>query len=575
MATAVDSCPMTDRLADGASAGTAARLAPLVVAYLVYLPLAVVVTLLSRHQLNVDGVAYLRIARYYAEGRFDLAVTGYWAPLMSWVLVPFHWAGVDLVLVGHLVNVAAGAVFILAVHRLSRGLGLHGPVDLVLPLAAGLLVVNWLGRGLTPDALLASVLTLYFARNYAMTRSWRTRDAALAGGLAGLAYMVKYYALPFFLLHHLLVSAGLGRCDVAGRPSLARVRCWLTGTVVCLLIAGPWIVVLSCKYGRPTFATTGAYAHSLAGPQTPVDGYWPHYLLGSPRPRRVSVWENPDEIVHPWPRWSPFKNVSGMGYQCRLFLRNVQEISQCLLAYDGLGFLYFVVLAAVPLAGFSLRNPWSINPQPWRWLLVAIGAYLSGLIMVCADSRRYYWPLQGILLVFVGIGADGIARALARRSPESVPASRSWFLIAALAVLVSCGIPDLDRLRDSLNRPGLALAHAAQGLAAAGVVGPFATNHWHNGVVLAYRLDTPFVGVPRPALVAGLKKDLRSVGARAFLIFENDSYPQGAKQLEKLSLAFGTPSNVISTGVFRLRVYDLHREQAMTEKRPLTTPIDH
>ena len=47
----------------------------------------------SLHQINPDGVAYMRLARYWAEGRLDLAVSSYWGPLLSWLLVPSAWLG--------------------------------------------------------------------------------------------------------------------------------------------------------------------------------------------------------------------------------------------------------------------------------------------------------------------------------------------------------------------------------------------------------------------------------------------------------------------------------------------------
>src|SRR3989442_5565017 len=48
---------------------------------------------INRQALNPDGVAYMRIASYYAAGRMDLAITGYWGPLLSWLLVPWLKAG--------------------------------------------------------------------------------------------------------------------------------------------------------------------------------------------------------------------------------------------------------------------------------------------------------------------------------------------------------------------------------------------------------------------------------------------------------------------------------------------------
>ena len=42
----------------------------------------------GRYLLNTDAIAYLRIASYYASGQMDLMVSGYWGPLLSWLVAP-------------------------------------------------------------------------------------------------------------------------------------------------------------------------------------------------------------------------------------------------------------------------------------------------------------------------------------------------------------------------------------------------------------------------------------------------------------------------------------------------------
>src|SRR5438876_2772461 len=44
---------------------------------------------LYQFQVNPDGGSYINIAHLYAIGDFHDAVNGYWAPLISWLLVPF------------------------------------------------------------------------------------------------------------------------------------------------------------------------------------------------------------------------------------------------------------------------------------------------------------------------------------------------------------------------------------------------------------------------------------------------------------------------------------------------------
>src|ERR1700757_2469317 len=46
-----------------------------------------------RNALNTDAVPSLRIANYYAVAKLDLAVSGYWAPFLSWLMAPLLKAG--------------------------------------------------------------------------------------------------------------------------------------------------------------------------------------------------------------------------------------------------------------------------------------------------------------------------------------------------------------------------------------------------------------------------------------------------------------------------------------------------
>ena len=45
--------------------------------------------------MSPDAIAYLRNARYVAEGRFAQSVSGVWSPLVSWCVAPFVALGID------------------------------------------------------------------------------------------------------------------------------------------------------------------------------------------------------------------------------------------------------------------------------------------------------------------------------------------------------------------------------------------------------------------------------------------------------------------------------------------------
>src|SRR6266496_4293123 len=72
---------------------------------------------INRQALNPDGIAYMRIASYYASGRMDLAISGYWGPLLSWLLVPWLKAGVTAVAAARSVMALSAVYFLWASWR--------------------------------------------------------------------------------------------------------------------------------------------------------------------------------------------------------------------------------------------------------------------------------------------------------------------------------------------------------------------------------------------------------------------------------------------------------------------------
>src|ERR1041385_9192010 len=79
---------------------------------------------INRQALNPDGVAYMRIASYYAAGRTDLAISGYWGPLLSWLLVPWLKAGVSPVIAARIVMALSETYFLWACWRVLVRFGL-------------------------------------------------------------------------------------------------------------------------------------------------------------------------------------------------------------------------------------------------------------------------------------------------------------------------------------------------------------------------------------------------------------------------------------------------------------------
>ena len=72
-------------------------------------------------QINPDGVAYLRIAGYYLAGDVGKAVSGYWSPLYSWLLVPWLAVGVRGLLATKLLAISLAVAWVIGMALLAAG----------------------------------------------------------------------------------------------------------------------------------------------------------------------------------------------------------------------------------------------------------------------------------------------------------------------------------------------------------------------------------------------------------------------------------------------------------------------
>ena len=246
----------------------------------------------QRYSINFDGANYIRVAQYYARGQSGLMISGYWGPMLSWLMAPLL----------HVVPTALDAVRV--VMALSAAYFLGGSMVLFrrldLPpwgIVAGSCVVAlasaaWSVAFIAPDLLLGGSLFLGMAG--LLSPSWpASRRTQLGTGLAfGLAYLTKAVALPvFFLLLALVFVVRVMHARGALRPTVVA----LAATVVSFaVLAAPWIGVLSWKYHRPIFSTAGRVNHALVAPG---HAYGDHPQVFMAPARGGSSWTRPTSIL--------------------------------------------------------------------------------------------------------------------------------------------------------------------------------------------------------------------------------------------------------------------------------------
>ncbi len=442
-------------------------------------------------QLNPDAVVYLRLARYIVEGRFSLAVSGAFFPLLPCLISPFLAVGIEPLVAARIALALSGALFLAGSVFVAHALEVPPAVRVAVAVLAGLAVVPWSVDQITPDLLEDGLLLFVFG--LVAGRAWPQRRGlqAAAGFFLALAYYTKAVALPLGLL--LLVSVAVLRLwsGDGERPALTRAL-GVTLGVAALSIA-PWVLILTARYGQFTIATSARMAHAIVGPGD-VDRRNP-ILLGfrAPEPGRLTWGE--DASTLPFRDWSPFESRAYADYQLGLISENRKAIFRVFRDADRwqLGFWASAALV-LALAASPVRRwrPSRVSVVPWLVAAVYVPVY--------ARDPRYFWIAYPFLL----LGAAALAMPVAPDPRKT----RGWVSAAALLLVVaSFALPIrpavLGALAGRENPAVLAAREAAARIRTSHLSRPIAGSGdiegGMAGLYLAYFLDQPFYGdYPKP-----------------------------------------------------------------------------
>jgi hypothetical protein len=436
-----------------------------------------------RLALNPDGVAYLQIASHYAQGRTGLAISGHWGPLLSWLMAPLLMASIPPLATARVVMALSAIIFLLGCRRIFCRAKLGGLFYWGLWTMA-MLSILWSVEWITPDLLLAGVVLFAFAEMVDSGWYLRPGTAFGSGVLWGLSYLVKAVGLPLGILTCLGMALLWWRKNPRAEWKIAHsVGLTLAGL---LLVAGPWVAVLSWHYGKLTVSTSASHNHALVGPSVA----WPVDLLDEgfrqPERGRITIWEDPPL---PCPDWSPWENWRNAAHQIETMVRNTRVVLYIL---TRISVAFPILVAALLVRRERFRtNPDDGTNRIWfLWPVAALGLiYLPNYLMV--EELRYFYAVAP--LFFVG----GAALLLRGWSSQ-----RSWrqrcgaFLLAG-----SLLIPALFRCAFYSGQTRLAgqCAHfLAYRLTRAGLAAPLAGSGWfaggRAGLYTAYFLGQPWLG---------------------------------------------------------------------------------
>ena len=430
-----------------------------------------------RHALNPDAVAYLRIASYFSEGKFDLAISGYWGPLLSGLIGIGQQCGLESLVSARVVMGLSAVLFLWGSHQMFVALQLPERWQFPGLILAALASAWWSVQFITPD-LLFSALVL-FASSHMVREEWRNnyRAACLAGGFWGLAYLVKAIALP---LGFLAIAVCCGRLVWERKASWqAALRSGGATLIVMVVIALPWVLTLSAKYGQLTFSTAPPITHTLTGPPD-KERYHPFArTFHQPPPGRITSWEEPSRMEYQ--RWSPWESWAYARHQILVLVKNGLTLAMLWTSLN---------LAALALVGLWLRQLLkSRGRSPYSdilWLPVCLAAIYLPCYFTFTEQRFFYLTLP---LFFAGT-----VRWLA---PEGLAISRGrmWLvgLLVALPLLAQVGL-----IQDRTATAGRVAVQLADRFRAAQIAGPLAGSAnlpgGRTGLYLAFLLNQPWHG---------------------------------------------------------------------------------
>jgi len=486
----------------------------------------------NRDQINPDAIAYIRHAVYLSQGRWLDSVSGYWSPLLSWSLAPLIYFGLDGLYASRVVLGVWGAVLVIgSSFFVSRCTELDFPWNRLVPILVALAAARWATIVITPDVLLGALLVWYFAFTAKPEVLYRRRIQVLAGIFGGLAYFAKSYAFPFFLAHYpfsLLLHLVLRRTNT----SVAQVfKALGYGFLAFSMVAGPWVYLLSYKYGKFTFSTAAALNHYIVGPPEVVDRYHVVYRPQVPLSGRMAIGETPEHLD--FKDWSPFASLALFKHQVKHMIWNGERIVRTLSDFD---FLALVpgCLFLMPLIRIAAARRGTIelaSPYPAAWSLMTIGIYAGGFLPIAFETRYIepvLWPLCCTLVFGVISDVSQLCRpVLLDKSARSYPALVPVFLSALCALsfvgyskgTIYRGAGVIRTVLGSGSVPQSAFRQCGKELAASGCRGPVVASErcWHEGLYVSYHASLPFLGEIREKSPREVEQSLQKLGARAFV----------------------------------------------------------
>jgi 4-amino-4-deoxy-L-arabinose transferase-like glycosyltransferase len=376
------------------------------------------------HNITMDAVNYIGLARHLLDGNFTASLHGYWSPLFSWMMAAGSWFTHDFTLLGHLLTAVSFLACLPLLYTLAFRLW-HSHLTAsfaVLWFATARGVVAGAVTMIQADFLFTACTLTYFILLIACLRQGTRLSWLLLGTAHAVAFLAKAFAMPWLAIATALAVLGSHRKSL--RSTAASL---LLAFLVPFIVWVSWGEALKTKYG---VFTTGYQlrANLMVGLKRKLS----HRLRGDPYEFVNTSYDKYMVAEASWPAVQEFRIMNPalvpviFGNELRNIPAAVKETVILLSPGGVLGLMVGLALLT--------RNRASYAPEATFAWISAIGlASLVGAYGMLVFDSRYILPITAILMAtaspFIVAGGD--------RQPDRLQAAPALRRVSLSLLLIS------------------------------------------------------------------------------------------------------------------------------------------
>jgi 4-amino-4-deoxy-L-arabinose transferase-like glycosyltransferase len=459
-----------------------------------------------RYQLGPDGLSYLSIANKYLAGNFKDAINGYWAPLISWLLVPFIALKISGLSAFLMLTIFSGLLVIIASFLLISRFNINQTIKIIIIFTLIPIVISFSLIIRSPDILMLALALFYLNIIFDPEYPNKKWAGILAGLLGALAYFSKHYAFFFFIFHFPLFNLFQ---YLANQKRFKKIIFnFISGMIVFLVLSSFWFIPVSLKYERLTIGTTGQFNYRLVGPESTGNPIKYHGLIKPANETAVSAWEDP--LPSTLKSWSPFSSRVNFQRQLKIIWRNTKKMAG---SYNQFTiFLAPIMLAFLILLSQSGRKIFQVRQLLYPFITLLL--FSAGYSLISLETRLL-WLTNILLLIMAGY--------LLTLLMKNQLLTKVGLSILILAISISFVFTPIKNLIDNYDA-GKFSYQTAQILKNYQIKGNLASNghSWPNTLAIAYFLDSKFYSAVPPNISdADLKKQLQKYPIDYYFVWKN------------------------------------------------------